>query len=142
MSCNNKNTEIYEFKTPIFCAENNIPIITIKLNGKKTNLIIDTGSEISIINKKYFEKNNNFNITDSTTISINTLNGEQLNKVYILNGVINDSINIKLYTMDISDIIDDMFIKQQVFIDGIIGVDFLYENNLIIDFKNKTLSNL
>ena len=54
MSCNNKNTEIYEFKTPIFCAENNIPIITIKLNGKKTNLIIDTGSEISIINKKYF----------------------------------------------------------------------------------------
>ena len=47
-----------------------------------------------------------------------------------------------LYSMDITDIINDTFIKQQVFIEGIIGVDFLYENNLVIDFKNKTLNNL
>ena len=142
ISCENKNNEINEFKTSIFNIENNIPAITVKLNNKKVNLIIDTGSELSIIDEKYYKKNNDFNVIDSTTININTLNGEQINKVYIINGIANDSINIKLYTMDISNVINDMFIKQQIFIDGIIGVDFLYENNLIIDFKNKTLSNL
>lgn len=142
ISCENKNNEINEFKTSIFNIENNIPIITVKLNNKKVNLIIDTGSELSIIDEKYYKKNNDFNVIDSTMININTLNGEQINKVYIINGIVNDSINIKLYTMDISNVINDMFIKQQIFIDGIIGVDFLYENNLIIDFKNKTLSNL
>lgn len=142
ISCENKNNEINEFKTSIFNIENNIPVITVKLNNKKVNLIIDTGSELSIIDEKYYKKNNDFNVIDSTTININTLNGEQINKVYIINGIVNDSINIKLYTMDISNVINDMFIKQQIFIDGIIGVDFLYENNLIIDFKNKTLSNL
>lgn len=142
ISCENKNNEINEFKTSIFNIENNIPVITVKLNNKKVNLIIDTGSELSIIDEKYYKKNNDFNVIDSTMININTLNGEQINKVYIINGIVNDSINIKLYTMDISNVINDMFIKQQIFIDGIIGVDFLYENNLIIDFKNKTLSNL
>ena len=142
ISCENKNNEINEFKTSIFNIENNIPVIPVKLNNKKVNLIIDTGSELSIIDEKYYKKNNDFNVIDSTTININTLNGEQINKVYIINGIVNDSINIKLYTMDISNVINDMFIKQQIFIDGIIGVDFLYENNLIIDFKNKTLSNL
>lgn len=142
ISCENKNNEINEFKTSIFNTKNNIPVITVKLNNKKVNLIIDTGSELSIIDEKYYKKNNDFNVIDSTMININTLNGEQINKVYIINGIVNDSINIKLYTMDISNVINDMFIKQQIFIDGIIGVDFLYENNLIIDFKNKTLSNL
>ena len=143
-SCGNKGKDICKFSTPLFCDENCIPVVTINLNGEDVNFIVDTGSEICVIDENYFkERYNAFRIIDSTEVNIKTVNREQRRcKTYIIKGVVNDSIDMTLYSMDITDIINDTFIKQQVFIEGIIGVDFLYENNLVIDFKNKTLNNL
>ena len=42
--------------------------------------------------------------------------------------------------MDITDMVDNIFYNQQMIVNGLLGIDFFYDNNTIIDFKNKKLS--
>ena len=142
-SCGKEDSKIYKFKTSLFASENVIPIVSFTLNEKNVNFILDTGSDITVINKDYFIKNSDhFEIVDSVFFNVNTINSLKQENTLIVQSFVNDSISVTFYVLDISKTVEDIFIKQQIKINGIIGNDFLYKNELILDFKNKTLSNI
>ena len=141
-SCDkNRNELAMQFNQSLFLKEKTIPVITFKLDNNKINLILDTGSELNILNEDYYKSHSkNFILIDSVNNPINTVNGIVLQKTYIVETTLNDSINIRFNVMDITNMIDNIFYNQQIMTDGLLGIDFFYDNNVIIDFKNKKLS--
>lgn len=140
LSCNNNETNNqFNFKSS-FLNQEGLPIIEFKTNNKKINFIIDTGSDLNLISEKYFiENKNNFIIIDSIQNDITTVNGKILNHSYIVQMNLNDSIPLILRTFNIDNVVDNVFDNQYVLIQGIIGVKFLYENNIILDFNKKIM---
>ena len=137
----NRNEHTIQFNQSLFLKEKTIPVITFKLDNDKINLILDTGSELNILNEDYYKSHSEkFILVDSANNSINTVNGIILQKTYIVETTLNDSINVRFNVMDITDMIDNIFYNQQMMTDGLLGIDFFYDNNAIIDFKNKQLS--
>ena len=63
-----------------------------------------------------------------------------LQKTYIVETVLNDSINIRFNVMNMTDMVDNIFYNQQMIANGLLGIDFFYDNNVVIDFKNKKIS--
>ena len=141
LSCNSKNKNELSFETFIFNRNKTIPIVSFdSKKDKQLKLIIDTGSEINIINKNYYDDNQcDFVICDSINNIIKTVNGEINNSTYIVSTTLNDSININFYVLEMSDIINNLYLNQQVMTHGLLGIDFMYENNITIDFKNKEI---
>lgn len=141
-SCDkNREERSMQFNSSLFLKEKTIPIITFKLDNDKINLILDTGSELNILNESYYKSHSdNFILVDSVNNHINTVNGMILQKTYIVETTLNDSINIRFNVMDITNMIDNIFYNQQIISDGLLGIDFFYDNNVVIDFKNKKLS--
>lgn len=141
-SCDkNHNEHTIQFNSSLFLKEKTIPVITFKLDNDKINLILDTGSELNILNEDYYKSHSkNFILIDSVNNPINTVNGIVLQKTYIVETILNDSINIRFNVMDMTDMVDNMFYNQQMIINGLLGIDFFYDNNVVIDFKNKKLS--
>ena len=137
----NRNERAMQFKQSLFLKEKTIPVITFKLDNNKINLILDTGSELNILNEDYYKSHSeHFILIDSVNNSINTVNGVVLQKTYIVETTLNDSINVRFNVMDITNMIDNIFYNQQIISDGLLGIDFFYDNNVVIDFKNKQLS--
>ena len=141
-SCDkNREERSIQFNSSLFLKEKTIPIITFKLDNDKINLILDTGSELNILNESYYKSHSdNFILVYSVNNHINTVNGMILQKTYIVETTLNDSINIRFNVMDITNMIDNIFYNQQIISDGLLGIDFFYDNNVVIDFKNKKLS--
>lgn len=141
-SCDrNRNEHAIQFNQSLFLKEKTIPVITFKLDNDKINLIIDTGSELNILNEDYYKSHSEkFILVDSVNNPINTINGVVLQKTYIVETVLNDSINIRFNVMDMTYMIDNIFYSQQMMTDGLLGIDFFYDNNVVIDFKNKQLT--
>ena len=141
-SCDrNRNEHTIQFNQSLFLKEKTIPVITFKLDNNKINLILDTGSELNIINEDYYKSHSEkFILVDSVNNPINTVNGIVLQKTYIVETTLNDSINVRFNVMDITNMIDNIFYNQQMMTDGLLGIDFFYDNNVVIDFKNKKLS--
>ena len=137
----NRNERAMQFNQSLFLKEKSIPVITFKLDNNKINLILDTGSELNILNEDYYKSHSeHFILIDSVNNSINTVNGVVLQKTYIVETTLNDSINVRFNVMDITNMIDNIFYNQQIISDGLLGIDFFYDNNVVIDFKNKKLS--
>ena len=137
----NRNERAMQFNQSLFLKEKTIPVIAFKLDNDKINLILDTGSEVNILNEDYYKSHSeHFILIDSVNNSINTVNGVVLQKTYIAETVLNDSINICFNVMDITDMVDNIFYNQQMIVNGLLGIDFFYDNNVVIDFKNKKLS--
>lgn len=141
-SCDrNRNEHTMRFNSSLFLKEKTIPVITFKLDNDNINLILDTGSELNILNEDYYKSHSEkFILIDSVNNPINTINGIVLQKTYIVETVLNDSINVRFNVVDITDMIDNIFYSQQMMTDGLLGIDFFYDNNVVIDFKNKKLS--
>lgn len=141
-SCDrNRNEHTMQFNSSLFLKEKTIPVIIFKLDNDNINLILDTGSELNILNEDYYKSHSeHFILIDSVNNPINTVNGVILQKTYIVETVLNDSINIRFNVMDITDIVDNIFYNQQMIANGLLGIDFFYDNNVVIDFKNKKIS--
>ena len=141
-SCDkNRNELAMQFSQSLFLKEKTIPVITFKLDNDKINLILDTGSELNILNEDYYKSHSkNFILIDSVNNPINTVNGIVLQKTYIVETILNDSINIRFNVMDMTDMVDNIFYNQQMIVNGLLGIDFFYDNNVVIDFKNKKIS--
>ena len=140
-SCDkNRNELAMQFNQSLFLKEKTIPVITFKLDNDKINLILDTGSELNILNEDYYKSHSkNFILIDSVNNPINTINGVVLQKTYIVETTLNDSINIRFNVMDITNMIDNIFYNQQIISDGLLGIDFFYDNKVVIDFQNKKI---
>ena len=137
----NRNERAMQFNSSLFLKEKTIPVITFKLDNNKINLILDTGSELNILNEDYYKSHSeHFVLIDSVNNPINTVNGVILQKTYIVETVLNDSINIRFNVMNMTNMVDNIFSNQQMIINGLLGIDFFYDNNVVIDFKNKKIS--
>lgn len=137
------NSELTHFKTALLCCSETVPVVDFKINGKSANFIVDTGSEISILDDEvYADAKEDYVVIDTIRININTVNGNSEN-VEMLEAkcYLNDSIPATFFITDIDNIIEQTFVNNGIMVNGILGCDFLYGNDIIIDFKNKTVSN-
>lgn len=134
------NDNTFPFKETII-LKNRTPIVQFKLsNNEKVNMLLDTGSEITIIDNDIYDKDTIiYKTIKETNLNISGINGNDNINVKLVETCINDSILSIIYVFDIDDMIDRIFIKNGIIIDGVIGCDFLYKNHMIIDFENKVL---
>lgn len=134
------NDNTFPFKETII-LKNRTPIVQFKLsNNEKVNMLLDTGSEITIIDNDIYNKDTIiYKTLKETSLNISGINGNDNINVKLVETCINDSILSIIYVFDIDDMIDRIFIKNGIIIDGVIGCDFLYKNHMIIDFENKVL---
>lgn len=118
-----------------------IPVITVEMNGKSADLIVDSGASISVLNKEdgdFYGYNvgapTNFTINGygGTVTSMNlatnthlTVNGKKIKASFKLN--------------DISHVIDVMEAKTHTDIIGILGSDVCAKYGFIIDYYNKKI---
>ena len=114
------------------------PLLTCKNNDSEFTFLIDTGADVSIINK-------------GSLSQISHTEGE--GKVHIMTGstsVVASNCNIKLSTKHFSsteefrvlDIGSQCFTLSTMagtIIHGVLGMSFLIKNNLILDFKNNKI---
>lgn len=132
-----------KFRTNVFFG-GNIPIVTFDIEGTKMNFIIDTGSEISYIDSNtYSKRTHSFAMVDSIDGNIVTLNGERVRngRMYVVGATLNDTLYNEFAIINMEDVITNTFIRTGFMVNGIIGCDMLYDNEMIVDFRNKTLSN-
>lgn len=141
-SCNGKNdSNIKKFEN-MFNYNDAMPVVKLNLGTKKTNFIIDTGSQISIIDDDFYLANmNNFNYVENCRKEIMTVGGTVSSGLIIASTYLNDSIPVFFYVTDIDEIQKNVFTNTGCNVQGIIGCDFLYENKVIIDFKEKKIKN-
>ena len=134
------NDNTFPFKETII-LKNRTPIVQFKLsNNEKVNMLLDTGSEITIIDDDIYDKDTIiYKTLKETNLDIGGINGNDNINVKIVETCINDSILSIIYVFDIDDMIDRVFIKNGIIIDGVIGCDFLYKNHMMIDFEDKVL---
>ena len=134
------NDNTFPFKETII-LKNRTPIVQFKLsNNEKVNMLLDTGSEITIIDNDIYDKDTIiYKTIKETNLNISGINGNDNINVKLVETCINDSILSIIYVFDIDDMIDRIFIKNGIIIDGVIGCDFLYKNHMMIDFENKVL---
>lgn len=142
-SCNNSGHKdnVKRFRN-IFVYENTMPVIKYNIDEKGVNFIVDTGSDVSIIDDDYYLSHMDFfNFIENSSSDINTISGTISKGVIVTNTLLNDSIPVTFYITDIDNVKREVFIKTGKQIDGILGCDFLYDNKAIIDFKRKELRN-
>lgn len=146
ISCNfmNKNKQEIPFKTSLLVKNDKVPIIQFRLsNDKVVNMLVDTGSELTIIDDNVYNNDSLiFSILCEKQMCYNTLNGSSDIYVKEVETTVNDSIMLGGYVFDIDYLIENTFINNGIMIDGVIGCDFLYKNGIVIDFENKVVKNI
>lgn len=140
LSCSNKDTDnnVKKFRTTILHQQAPLPIVNMVVNGQKTKYIVDTGSEMTIIDRKFYHKNHEaFDIDRRMLFSASTVNGVLTDSAYMATVMV-DSTRAEVVIMDIEDLIHNTYVNTGLIITGIIGSDFLFDNNAVLDFGNKT----
>lgn len=141
-SCGNNNVNnVKKFKN-FFIYDEEMPVVNYKIGKHNINFIVDTGSDVSIIDDDYYLNNMKlFNFVENNSTDINTISGTVSSGVIIASTALNDSIDVTFYITDIDNIRKEVFVKTGRQIQGILGCDFLYQNKAIIDFNKKELRN-
>lgn len=141
-SCENGNVNNTKKFKNLFIYDEEMPVVNYKIGKHNTNFIIDTGSDVSIIDDDYYLNNmKQFNFVVNNSTDINTINGTVSSGVIIASTALNDSIDVTFYITDIDNVRKEVFVKTGRQIQGILGCDFLYQNKAIIDFNKKELRN-
>lgn len=115
---------------------NNMPIITLNYKDRELNFLIDSGSNISLINSLSLKR-----MVVETNLSMISIGG--------IGGAIEKAIHLKLvlhknktlyecefYTSNMENTFKQVG-ESGVHIDGIIGNDFLLKNKIIIDYDKQ-----
>lgn len=130
LSCSKDKGNINEIP---FNQTNNLPIVTLNINGHYVRLLVDTGSTMNILDKSLKTK---LRFTsDPSSIEFEGIGGNR-NAEVVGNTLVKykeDIVFIRFVTLDISNI------SKTTGIQGIIGSEFLEENGYMIDFKNNKL---
>ena len=114
----------------------NMPTVVLKLNGKDARFLVDTGASLSLLDvvSVYY----NYNVEVSSPIPDYRIVGigGYTNLHYARNYYLThnkDTLDIRFMAIDLGGI------KHDNDIVGIIGIDYLDTNGIIIDFENKKL---
>jgi len=131
ISCNNDNDVPDSMD---FVVSGGLPMVKCELNGKVGYFLIDTGANISVIDEGVTSKYNVF-IYSFLDMTVDGIGGK--NPLYYTNNTEliykGQVIRINFKSTDLSNLTNHLgFI-------GIIGSDFLIQNKMIIDYKNKVI---
>jgi len=118
-------------------------LITIHVNGKKVNVLIDTGASKTVfdisrsakfVSKKFFEKHDQL----STGLGTSTMKS----KLVIIESIKLGKINVRNYKTVVIDLahVNVAYAQLKVKpIDGVLGSDLLKQYNAVIDYDKKEL---
>lgn len=120
------------------------PIVQMTLNGKKTWVLLDTGSDISILNIRYKDRYN-FHAARKFNNEIKASGlGSTNNTLYEVSGAQLYFGNVKLkslfYAYDFSNVASSIRAKTGKTITAIIGTDLMQSYRFVIDLGNHKVS--
>jgi hypothetical protein len=110
--------------------------LTLTLNGKPAMFIIDSGSSKSLLDVSKAKKFN-FNFIEFGSEKYAGIGG--LSQIYMVYDYKIDEISTSLLGVNIAKI-GSLFNTNGSEIVGILGADFLSDNEVILNFKNNTLT--
>lgn len=120
----------------------NKPIVQMELNGKKTWVLLDTGSEISILNIKSQDKYG-FNVHEDAKASVvgfgskhNPIKEVSNAKIYF--GDI--KLKSQFYAYDINNIVNSIRSRTGITISAIIGTTLMRDYGFVLDMGSRTVS--
>ena len=120
------------------------PIILTEINGKKAYFLVDTGSDISVINSSLLKKYDleEEKIYNNSRRAIGFDGGQsQVMKVKNANVIISEFFTHEsFYSMDLDKIATSIEAKTNIRIAGILGADVLLKYNCTIDYNQRQLT--
>lgn len=139
-SCIEKNNTVEtKYFENNYWSEIKTPIIKINIEGENRYFLIDTGANMSVLDKYFYLLNKDkLNIVNEVEINYSGINGTKTEKSYIISSTFDDKI-ITFSTSDISSTINTINNKCGIKITGIIGSDFMTNYNAIIDYENRII---
>lgn len=122
----------------------NKPIVKVELNGKKAYFLLDTGSDISIINskdlKKYDLEEMKVYTEGARAISFNGNISSVMKVKSALVSLADNFDHTSFFSMDLSSLSDVIESKTSVRISGILGADLLLKYHCIIDYSQRQIT--
>lgn len=116
-----------------FSQNNNLPIVTLDINGHYIRLLVDTGATLNVLDKS-LQKKLRFSTRESGQVFEGIGGSRYAEDAYNITTKYKDSIiEIDYITLDISNI------NKAIGVQGIIGSGFLEKNGYKIDFKENKL---
>lgn len=122
-------------------TESSHPVLEVKTeNGDSVGLLIDTGSDFTVINEFYYNINRDmFKLKYNDNLTIITINGEKDVYIPVVKTTFNDSVVTTLRVMDILPLSQTLTKRNKINIVGILGSDFFNEKDVILNFNNDTI---
>ena len=115
-----------------------IPVVKFNVNGVMACFIVDTGSNGSILDYKWYKENSElFTFKKDTYIDYVGVSGVSTIRTVYVDGLVN-GINISFTTSDLTAIIK-ILKNYNLNVVGILGSVYLEENNYIIDYNTKSI---
>ena len=115
-----------------------IPVVKFNINGVMACFIVDTGSNGSILDYKWYKENSElFIFKKDTYIDYVGISGVSTIRTVYVDGFVN-GINVNFTTSDLSEIIKTLK-NHNLNVVGILGSVYLEENNYIIDYNTKSI---
>lgn len=115
-----------------------IPVVKFNINGIMACFIVDTGSNGSILDYKWYKENSElFTFKEDTYIDYVGVSGVSTIRTVYVDGLVN-GINVSFTTSDLSAIIKTLK-NHNLNVVGILGSVYLEENNYIIDYNTKSI---
>ena len=122
----------------------NLIFLKVFVKDKSTFFLIDTGCSFSTINKDYVEKVLNVDIQEVSTDNITSFD-----KTYKINSDIKITdisfvknkmiLDVDFKVANLNELLNDFHNSLGIKLSGILGSDFLDKNNIIINYKDKTI---
>lgn len=115
-----------------------IPVVKFNINGVMACFIVDTGSNGSILDYKWYKENSElFIFKKDTYIDYVGISGVSTIRTVYVDGLVN-GINVNFTTSDLSEIIKTLK-NHNLNVVGILGSVYLEKNNYIIDYNTKSI---
>ena len=115
-----------------------IPVVKFNVNGVMACFIVDTGSNGSILDYKWYKENSElFTFKKDTYIDYVGVSGVSTIRTVYVDGLVN-GINVSFTTSDLSAIIKTLK-NHKLNVVGILGSVYLEKNNYIIDYNTKSI---
>ena len=125
--------ELISFKEAMALAE--LPVITFTHKGKNLNLILDTGANLSVIDKTIAKKIKLQPTGEKTSLTGMTETSEEIDLAKIVLTYNNKEYNDTVQIQDLSHIFNRIKKTTGVTVHGILGNSFMCNYQYTIDFK-------
>ena len=129
-----------QFSIKIVCLEK-VPIVEVQLNGVPAYFILDSGSDISLLNQTDADKYQ-FTLAKSSSKDLRGFSGgvQVLHHAAGISLKLNDhEIKVSFYTAHLDQLVQVLKQYSSIKITGIIGLDVMKEYGFEIDYSDQLL---